>query len=535
MSYVDPDPTMEAEMTPSTPAPTKWIAGRWRYSLVAAILAGTVAMVSWSVVGPWRLTAGAETETPIPPGSPVTASSTEGSHWSPSAAPGTPDPGTPKPGTPGPSSSHGDHGPGPGDYVLADPPVTGVVPSRANPPRKAHREFQANCAVSHRKSDDPIVFPNQAGASHNHTFMGNTTTDAASTTESLLAGGTLCRVPGDRSGYWMPTVFDGDTAVLPVGPQVIYYKSGVRDYTSVRPFPVGLRFLVGSPTTTAAQFAASPAYQKGWECGDSYDNVDFPATCPAGTQLNIRMQAPSCWDGRHLDTPDHVSHMVYPVDGVCPDSHPVAVPMIEFKMAFPVSGDMSQVELASGRGFSFHYDFYNAWETPVLAALVTHCINAGRQCDARGYSQFDPAAGAALDETYQLPGSRTALNRAGWTAGSSLSGDAAGPARMLDGDPGTRWTSGAPMTRGMAIMVDMAAVRPVSQIALRSTGADHPRAYEVYLSTDGVSWTGPVASGPGVSELTVASFDQRSARYIRVAQTGSSTSWWSISEFVVYD
>jgi hypothetical protein len=292
---------------------------------------------------------------------------------------------------------------GGGGYIMADQPVTGVVPSTAQPPRAVHREFQANCAVSHTAPDDPIVFPNQAGASHNHTFMGNTTTNAASTAGSLLAGSTRCTVPGDRSGYWMPTLYNGDRPVLPTGPQVIYYKSGVRDYTSVRPFPPGLRYLVGSPSTTADQFRAAPGWVEGWECGDSYKNVDFPATCPAGTQLNMRYQAPSCWDGRHLDTPDHKSHMAYPAnrDGVCPTSHPVAVPMIEFKMAFPVAGDMSKVRLSSGRGFSFHYDFFNAWDQAVLAALVRHCINGGLQCNPRGFDEFHPQLGAALDENFR--------------------------------------------------------------------------------------------------------------------------------------
>src|SRR5690348_8243308 len=113
---------------------------------------------------------------------------------------------------------------GPG-YVLADPPVTGVVPSRANPPHRYFHEFQANCAVSHHRPDDPIVYPGQPGASHDHTFMGNTTTNAASTAASLLAGGTLCRAPGDRSGYWMPTMYSGSQPVLPDFPQVIYYKT----------------------------------------------------------------------------------------------------------------------------------------------------------------------------------------------------------------------------------------------------------------------------------------------------------------------
>ncbi|MGW0504977.1 DUF1996 domain-containing protein [Micromonospora sp. NPDC003241] len=455
------------------------------------------------------------------------------------AASGTPS-ASGTPGSSSPSQSHpAGHGngatgaPTPGDYVLAERPVTGVTPSTANPPRRDHREFQANCAVSHRLEDDPIVFFNRPGASHDHTFMGNTTTNAASTMQSLPRGATTCRVPGDKSGYWMPTLLNGNTPIVPQGPQVIYYKSGVRDYTSVRPFPPGLRFLVGSPMTTAAQFESSPAYQKGWECGNSYDNVDFPANCPAGTQLNVRMQAPSCWDGRHLDTPDHVSHIVYPVNGVCPTSHPVAVPMIEFKMAWPVSGDMSQVRLSSGRGYSFHYDFYNVWDTPTLSALVKHCINAGRQCDSRGFDQFEPGAGAALDEQYQVPGSRTVLSRSGWTATAS-GGGADTPARMLDGDTNTRWTSGAPMTNGQSFTVDMRSVRTISGISLLSTGADHARGYQVFLSTDGRNWTGPVASGKGFTNQTLVDFEARDARHVRVVQTGSASNWWSVAEFTVF-
>lgn len=296
---------------------------------------------------------------------------------------------------------------GPG-YVMANPPVTGVVPSTYVPPptnpATTHHEFQANCAVSRTNlPDDPIVFPNMPGASHSHTFMGNTTTNAATTLASLQSGGTACITPGDKTGYWMPTLLNGTNAVQPVGRQVIYYKSGVIDYTSVRPFPPGLRYVVGSPAATIDDFRNNPGAVEGFECGDSSDNWDIPATCPAGTQLNARLQAPSCWDGIHLDTPDHKSHMAYPVLGVCPNDHPVAVPMIEFKMAWPVSGDMSQVHFSSGRGYSFHYDVYNAWDVPTLAALTTHCINGGLQCDPRGFDQYKPDRGAALNENYELP------------------------------------------------------------------------------------------------------------------------------------
>jgi hypothetical protein len=235
-----------------------------------------------------------------------------------------------------------------------------------------------------------------------HTFMGNTTTNAATTLASLNAGGTNCNAPGDKSGYWMPTMYLGNTQILPVGPQVIYYKSNLIDYTTVRPFPPGLRFLVGSPSQTQAQFQNLPGTVEGWECGDSFFNWDFPANCPAGTQLNIRLQAPSCWNGLYLDTPDHKSHMAYPINGRCPADHPIELPMIEFKMAFPVSGDLSQLRLSSGRGFSFHYDFFNAWDANTLNQMVVHCIDGGLQCDGRGYDQNHPDKGAVLDQNYHL-------------------------------------------------------------------------------------------------------------------------------------
>lgn len=290
-----------------------------------------------------------------------------------------------------------------GSVLLVSPPSVAEADDYVS-----HHEFQANCLVSHTASDDPIVHPGQPGAAHNHTFMGNTTTDAFSTTESLLAGDTTCSVPADRSAYWFPTLTRaGAEQLLPNFPQVIYYKSGIEDYTEVVPFPQGLRFLAGDMHATQEQFRTAPGQVEGFECGDLSKSWDIPAFCTPGSQLNVRYQAPSCWDGVHLVPPPHAlhggpSHMAYPVDGACPASHPVAVPMIEFKMAFPASGDMTGLRFASGRGYSWHYDFFNAWEPETLEALVTHCINGGLQCDPRGYDQYKPHRGRVLDDDYVL-------------------------------------------------------------------------------------------------------------------------------------
>lgn len=357
---------------------------RWRSKQLPALLLGSALVTS--VLGLGTVATAAD------PGSPVPA----GGHTGHTMAAST--------------QASGDDPDGDG-YIPAVPQVTGVTPSTATPPPRHFHEFQANCSVTHTAPDDPIVYPGQPGKSHDHTFMGNTTTNAAGTIASLYGGRTTCKAPADASAYWMPSLYNGDKKIFPVGPQVIYYKAGVTDYTSVRPFPKGLRFVVGDPMQSADEFRRHRGFVEGWECGDSFFNVDIPANCPSrpDVQLNIRMQAPSCWDGKYLDTPDHKSHMAYPIvkpgtnDNMCPASHPVALPMIEFKMAFPVNGDMSRVRLASGRGYSFHYDFFNAWEPPTLAALVAHCINIGLQCDARGFDQYNPQYGAALTEDYRLP------------------------------------------------------------------------------------------------------------------------------------
>ena len=130
-----------------------------------------------------------------------------------------------------------------------------------------HHEFQANCTPTHTLNDDPIVYPGQAGASHSHTFMGNRSTNANTTTASLLAANsTSCTVPQDESAYWFPTLMRGENKVVASNEQTIYYKTGIIDYKKVVPFPQGLRFLVGSMTATtpAARTAATQALT--WVC-----------------------------------------------------------------------------------------------------------------------------------------------------------------------------------------------------------------------------------------------------------------------------
>ncbi|WP_407918333.1 discoidin domain-containing protein [Kitasatospora sp. NE20-6] len=128
------------------------------------------------------------------------------------------------------------------------------------------------------------------------------------------------------------------------------------------------------------------------------------------------------------------------------------------------------------------------------------------------------------------------LPRAGWTASASASGGSDVAANMLDGAAGSRWSTGVPMAAGQSVTVDTGAVRPLTRITMDSGGSagDYARGYQVFLSSDGASWGSAVATGSGTGALVTVDFPLQNARYVKVVQTGTSTSWWSIVEFNAY-
>src|SRR5215212_7071382 len=76
--------------------------------------------------------------------------------------------------------------------------------------------FAVHCEFSHRNTDDLIVFPGQAGRSHDHTYFGNRTTNASATPASLRAAGTSsCLRRGDTAAYWVPTLLTAGQPVTP--------------------------------------------------------------------------------------------------------------------------------------------------------------------------------------------------------------------------------------------------------------------------------------------------------------------------------
>ena len=239
--------------------------------------------------------------------------------------------------------------------------------------------FVENCRYSHQAPDDPIVYPGKPGASHQHTFVGNSTTDAFSSFGSLRSGETTCMRADDTAAYWVPALYQGTTEILPVA-ATVYYRRGTP--AEVNTFPNNLRMIAGDAKATSPQGMRITF----WSCGVA-SGVDRSAevpTCPdtRGSFLRLHIRFPECWDGRRLDSPDHKSHMAYATRAGCPSTHPVEVPQITQIYRYATRGGEG-FSLASGGVYSAHADFVNAWNQGALRKLVEGCLNELVHCGRR--------------------------------------------------------------------------------------------------------------------------------------------------------
>lgn len=254
----------------------------------------------------------------------------------------------------------------------------------AKPVLAAAPGWIVSCPPNHVLPDDPIVFPGLPGASHLHVFTGAKTTDAFSTPDSLRAGGTTCAMPDDTSAYWEPDATINGREVLPNNTakgDLIYYRrvAAPSGYT-VRTIPDGLKLVIGNSHATTS--AENPLIGQGrifWQClgGGTHYPSPFGFTCSGGVTLSF--QLPNCWDGVNLDSPDHFSHMAYPVGGSCPNSHPVVIPRLQAFWRYPVTS-VSTWTFSSGGYWTAHMDFLNAWVPDGLQFFVTRCINGLIDC-----------------------------------------------------------------------------------------------------------------------------------------------------------
>lgn len=110
--------------------------------------------------------------------------------------------------------------------------------------------------------------------------------------------------------------------------------------------------------------------------------------CPGGLRAQIFF--PACWDGKNLDSPDHRSHVAYPIEsynsGHCPSTHPVQFISLFYEVLYDVSKFDDQWPSPSTHpfvfsngdttGYGFHGDFVNGWDTRVLQDVIDTCTDS---------------------------------------------------------------------------------------------------------------------------------------------------------------
>jgi hypothetical protein len=307
--------------------------------------------------------------------------------------------------------------------------------------------FLVDCQPSGQAMDDPIVFPNQPGKSHLHTFYGGTV-NASSTVTSLLAqpyskcGSNFDTV--DHSGYWMPALYqNGQPLYSTSGSNTmdVYYQraGGTTGAPIAQAFPQGLRMIAGSATATTPQPGAQykcivtddPGTQRGyWQT--------FP-TCNSNETIVLELTFPDCWDGVHLDSADHKSHMAYSSGSkfTCPPDHPVKLPQIIMEdRYYGINGPASSFSLASGGAYTLHGDVLSAWDPHAFAGMVDSCLNNLAGCRGQQFNQVSMAGVTQAQIDAQLkPGAAGAAGAAAVPASSGKTHPTPAAAPVANGPP----------------------------------------------------------------------------------------------------
>lgn len=328
--------------------------------------------------------------------------------------------------------------------------VTGGHPlASPQPDSELVGAFRFICRHTAISYDDQTVYYQQPGKSaHVHDFTSNYLTNAFSNYGNLrrtggsgcndVAGNDLINQPvpaagtdpkvnwaANRTPYLQAAMLDGRGNIILADLTKFYYKrfpassaectQHIRSKMGCAPLPNGIKFLFGANAGNPAQpygdvDATHPNgiprfYYFCPAAGQKFDTdlkaavqcVQAHDTTGVGGELIVQADAPNCWDGIHLDSADHRSHLAYTVDShlgytKCPDTHPYYIPAFTYAASYTImpTDDASLIKLSCDdmdptkpHGWCFHVDYGPAaWDPVILKMWTDNCIDKKLNCSS---------------------------------------------------------------------------------------------------------------------------------------------------------
>jgi enoyl reductase-like protein len=125
-------------------------------------------------------------------------------------------------------------------------------------------------------------------------------------------------------------------------------------------------------------------------------------------------------------------------------------------------------------------------------------------------------------------------------AGYNIPATQTDPSGAIDGNPGTRYSSGKTQSGDESITLTFPESLSATGMTVSSgaSATDFAVMYKLEYSTDGTTFMAfnPAVTGAGTAELSIT-FPKTTMKAVKLSQTGAqptgTTSWWSIHEIAL--
>lgn len=226
-----------------------------------------------------------------------------------------------------------------------------------------------------RANVDPVVFPGVFPTPHQHTFYCARDVTPTSNTASLRAGGTTCRVSGNRTGYWVetPMVNGVPLQTATTKPALAYYDCphGTAICSNIQWFPDDFGFVVGNANATSA--SDNPALNPntgGWRCQiGGGDHTPVP-NCQPGDTLVWTLKSGGC------SMPDGSLSKLTGSNCVGMNGRPVLT--VQMFARYQYNG--GTVTLDGHPAYQLHMDRLEGFTAAAAQAFLNKCVHPDNTC-----------------------------------------------------------------------------------------------------------------------------------------------------------